>query len=485
MCYMTVTLCKSYASIQLFISGYNTRMVRNALRVIFVLSLLLLAIFIPVVSSGYFDLKRASTSSSYIEMAEHYTSAARRLPWRTDLYELAGHAYYHAKEYSLADAAYQKAFQSSILSSEGWVAWGDVNYLNADPQTATGIWSKALEQENPSDQLYARLSQIYDENADYAKAAHYLQKYVAMHSDGASAHYRLGLLLTLSDPNQALSELTNAALLDPQLDPAVQTLRTALNLAAQNGSTSERFVIIGRGLGLVGEWPLAHAAFEQAVSIDGKNAEAWAWLGEADHQMGQEASAELDQAFSLNPDSSTIRGLRGLYFKRIGNFREALTEFQSAAKLEPDNPAWQVSMGEAHSKLGDLIRALEAYQAATALAPDDSGYWRLLAIFCAQNNVNIEDVGVPAAQKAVILAKEDANSFDVLGWLLLLDARYEEAERTLRRALELDSQNASAYLHLGMLYLQKDDRVAAYDKLVKASDLGNDEAKVLLDQYFP
>ena len=81
-----------------------------------------------------------------------------------------------------------------------------------------------------------------------------------------------------------------------------------------------------------------------------------------------------------------------------------------------------------------LIRALESYQAATGLAPDNASYWRLLAIFCAQNNVNIKDVGVPAAQKAVILVN-DATSLDVLGWLLLLDARDEEAERTLMCAL--------------------------------------------------
>ena len=76
-----------------------------------------------------------------------------------------------------------------------------------------------------------------------------------------------------------------------------------------------------------------------------------------------------------------------------------------------------------------MIRALEAYQTATTLAPEDANYWRLLAIFCAQNNVNVKDVGIPAAQQAVVLAKVDATSLDVLGWLLFLAARYEEAER--------------------------------------------------------
>jgi len=462
-------------------------MPRNTIRVFFILVLISLAIFVPLIASGYSELKKASISSSYAEVAQHYQNAAQRIPWRADLYELSGHAYYYAKDYIKADAEYEKAFQNDVLLPEGWVAWGDVNYLNNNPERAAEIWEQALEQKNPSDYLYSRLAEIYQSNGDISNAAEYLQKYVSTHLDDSSAHYRLGLLLTLSDSSRASSELVNASQLDPQFGPAVETLIAALNLASQSDSASARLVIIGRGLGLVNEWQLAHTAFESAVETDEKNAEAWAWLAESNQQTGvpEGGSAELDQALRLNPNSSIVRGLRGLYFQRTGNFRQALTEFQSAAALEPENPTWFVSMGEAHSKNGDLIRALEAYQAATVLAPEDASYWRLLAIFCAQNNVNIKDVGVPAAQQAVLLTKADATSLDVLGWLLTLDARYEEAGRMLARALELDPQNPSTHLHFGMLYLQTSDRVSAHDHLIQARDLGNSDAEAILNQYFP
>jgi tetratricopeptide (TPR) repeat protein len=460
---------------------------RSIVRISLILGLIFLAIFAPFIASGYSELQKTTTSSSYAEIAEHYRKAAQRIPWRSDLYELSGHAFYNAKDYVQADAVYQKAFYHHAFSPEGWVAWGDVNYLNNNPQRATEIWEQALEQKNPSEHLYSRLAEIYQSNGNISKAAEYLQEYVSIHLEDASAHYRLGLLLTVSDPNSALTELISAAQLDSELDPAVQTLRTALNLASLSDSASARLVIIGRGLGLVNEWKLAHAAFESAIETDEKNAEAWAWLGEANQQTGvpEGGTAELDQALMLNPNSSTVRGLRGLYFERVGNFRQALTEFQMASTLEPKNPTWYVSLGESYAKLGDLIRALEAYRTATTLAPNDANYWRLLAIFCAQNNVNLKDVGVPAAQKAVVLTKEDATSLDVLGWLLLMDARYEEAERILTHALELDSQNASAHLHLGMLSLQTSDRASAYDHLIKARDLGNREAEMVLNQYFP
>ena len=451
-----------------------------------VILLILLAIFAPVLISGYSELAKARSASSYAEAAQHYQSAVQRIPWRADLHELVGHAYYYAKEYTKADAAYQEALNNEALSPEGWVAWGDVNYLNDDPQRAADIWAQAAQQKASSADLYSRLAQIYQENGEYSRAADSLQKYVSIHSEDSSAHYRLGLLLTLSDLNTASSELLTASQLDPRFDSAVQTLRTALNMAALNDAPSERLVIIGRALGLVQEWELAHEAFAQATRLDKKNADAWAWLGEARQQTGQAgAESDLESAMSLNPNSSTVRGLRGLYFQRTNNFRQALEEFEYASELEPDNPTWRVSIGEAHSKLGDLILALDAYKSATTLAPNDKTYWRLLAMFCAQNGVNIKDVGVPAAQKVVVLSEDDPTALDLLGWLLLLDARYDEAENILRRALELDSQNASAHLHMALLYLQKEQRASAYDHLLLARDLGSVEAETLLGQYFP
>jgi tetratricopeptide (TPR) repeat protein len=461
-------------------------MSRNLLRVLFVLALLSLAVIAPFLSSGYSELQKAAAANSYTEIAGHYLIAAKRLPWRPDLYELSGHAYYNAQDYPKADTAYQKAFQRNALSPEGWVAWGDVAYLNDDPQRASRIWQDGLKQQNPSEQLYSRLAKVAQEHRDFSAAADYLQRYVSAYPDDASARYRLGLLLTLSDPDQALSELIAASQLDPQFDPAVQTLRTALNLASINDSLSERFVVTGRGLGLVNEWSFALAAFEEAVSADEKNAEAWAWLGEARQQTGQAGSeSDLDTAMNLNPGSPTVRGLRGLYFQRTGNYRQALTEFQSAARLEPENPAWFVPLGDSYAKTSDLIHALEAYRYATTLAPEDAKYWLLLATFCAENNVNIADVGIPAAQKAVILSDDDTAALDVLGWALSLSARYDDSKKILLRALEADPQNASAHFHLAIVFLQISDRVSAFDHLIRARDLGSAEAEAALKQYFP
>jgi Flp pilus assembly protein TadD len=132
-----------------------------------------------------------------------------------------------------------------------------------------------------------------------------------------------------------------------------------------------------------------------------------------------------------------------------------------------------------------LIRALESYQSAAALAPEDANYWRMLAVFSAQNNANVKDVGIPAAQKAVALSEKDPSALDALGWLLLLDGRYYESERILKQVLDQAPEIASAHFHLALLYLQTGDRASLYDHLVKARDLGSEEAGLLLRQEFP
>ncbi len=115
---------------------------------------------------------------------------------------------------------------------------------------ALTVWQEGS-QADPSDVvLYDRLAMAYHENGDYASEQNVLVKRLSLASD-ANSHYELGMLLMLSDSNRALTELESASSMDPQFDSAVQTLRAAIAVSDTESDAANRFIAIGRGLGLV------------------------------------------------------------------------------------------------------------------------------------------------------------------------------------------------------------------------------------------
>lgn len=431
--------------------------------------------------------EQAWAEMDYSNAARSYTRATQLLPWQADLREKAGVAAGMDGNFTEAISNLQHAH---ILSEQGWIMLAYAYFQNGDPASALTAYQNGLKNFPSSASLYSGLAVLYRSQEDWVNEKETLQNQIRLDEKNVYAHYRLGLLLSFLESDNAISELTIASSLDPQLDSAVQTVRTALNIASTQTDESQKLVTIGRSLGLVQEWPLALASFEKAVQSNAENAEAWAWLGEAEQQTGQDGSDALDQAVSLDDESVIVRALRGLHWSRVGNYERMLAEYSLAARIEPENPAWQIAMGDANLKRGDLAAALGQYKRATELAPDNPTYWRLLAILCAENGVAIEEVGLPAAQKAVELAPKDALALDALGFIYFSSGRYASAEDALMQALEIDPQLYAAHIHLAMNYLLQGNKTSAYQTLIYVRDANpnsadGERAKELLAQYFP
>jgi tetratricopeptide (TPR) repeat protein len=447
-------------------------------------------IAVPVVWSVNADIRGAEAnfaSGNYATAAAGYEHAARLYVWRGDLWERAGHAAFTGGDINEAIRLLELA---PALSIQGWTDLGTAYFQLGRVDDSIRAFQRGLEARGAAPSLYRGLVLDYNAQGNLEAETSALGNYLAFENKDAPAHYRFGLLSTLSNPGRALDELATAAKLDTAYDPAYQTMRTTLNLASIEKDEARRRVIIGRGLGLVQEWPLARETFERATQADPKNAEAWAWLGEAKQHLGQDGRVELERAEALDPFSANVRALFGLYWKRMEEPQRALAEFQWTVIIEPNNPVWQSALGEAYAQAGDLPPALAAYQRAAELAPTDASFWRLLAIFCAQYSYQAADVGVSAAHQVVALAPDEAASFDLLGWLYLASGLPSEAETTLTRALTMDPNLASAHLHLALVYMQLEKWNLVREQLLLARDLdANGEvgksAAQLLAEYFP
>lgn len=450
--------------------------------------ILVLSVVAPLFIEGFSSLQqaqKAETRGDYRLAATSYSRAAKFLFWRHDLFERAGVSAALAGEFFNAIVYFK---QGGVFAEEGWI-WFCTSYIQIDDfESAISTCGEGTKYYD-SAALYRLLAYVYRNQKDWEAERSALGNQTRLDSTDAYAAYRLGLLLTLYSPDDALPELTRASALNPEADPAVQTLRAALAVSEAQSDESMQMVIIGQAFGLVLDWELGRAAFERAVQLDGKNAEAWAWLGEAKQQTGQDGSVELDKALSLGRNSVNVHALRGLYWSRQEKYEQMLAEYLLAAGIEPENPRWQAGIGEAYSKLGDLVQALDAYRRATEIAPEQSDYWRLLAIFCAENSVQIEEVGLPAAHQAFQLAPHDPTTLDALGSVYIASGRYASAEGALKQAIEIDPEYFPAHIHLAMTYLAQGNKPAAFDSLVYVRNAVNagiyaENAQLLLDKYF-
>jgi tetratricopeptide (TPR) repeat protein len=249
-------------------------------------------------------------------------------------------------------------------------------------------------------------------------------------------------------------------------------------------------LLIGRGLGSLGEWQLAERAFSQACQLSPDYAEAWAYLSQAQEQLGQDGLPALNKAIALKPDSVLIQAFQALYWEHHGKADLALVYLHAIAGQEPDNGMWQVEIGNTLVEMGDLAAALPYYQQAVVVEPGNPNYWRDLALFSLVYNVQLTGVGLPAARQAVVLEPADPVGLDILGQYFLAGKDLLSAERMFLNAIIQDPHYAQAQFHLGLTYLEEGKSQPAYETLKLAAKLAAgqplaEQIQRVLNQNFP
>jgi len=209
--------------------------------------------------------------------------------------------------------------------------------------------------------------------------------------------------------------------------------------------------LLGRQILEQGDWNIAQRAvdaFRKALELDPAYAPAWAGLALALELGAQEESTSIsdfdknrhaameaaEKAIALAPDLAegyVSRGFLRAWDTR--NFAGAAADYQRALALEPDNP--KVLTGFAGSVLvptGRLDEAIAALQKALQSDPLNSGYWRSLAL--AQWARGECPAAIENADRSLNLSPGQSNTAAFVGYCLLLEHKPEEALKVSRRA---------------------------------------------------
>lgn len=414
-------------------------------------------------------------------------SVADQRPGR---WEMAGEYAFQAKDLPAAQAYLENARAAGELSADGYLLLGDVYRLRGETGAALAAWQAARENNAPALEVHRRALEVYRATGDFPAAIETLRAIVQLAPNDAQAHYQLGLLLAAHEPESALTYLAQAVELDETLSQAVILLQRSLRPTPETDDSAYALLNAGQALASLGEWELAAEAFARAVAANPAYAEAWAFLGEARNQLGQDGLPELDTALALDPESLAANMLYALEQRRRGNYSLALVYFHAAAALQPENPAIQVEIGATLNLLGDFHAALGYFQHAAELAPREPVYWHLLAQFAYQNNTLIAEVGLAAARQALLLNDDDPVALDLMGFGYYLLGDFPTAQRFLFRARELAPDDPRPWFHLGLVFLALGENQQAHAHLSRAISLDPasptaEQALRVLTRYFP
>ena len=311
-------------------------------------------------------------------------------------------------------------------------------------------------------------------SGDYDGATDLLESLLSSVPATPQASEKLGTLIALHDPEAALSHLRLAIDLDPRATSVADELIEIIESARIAENPSYTLAQVGQALARTGSWSMAVIAFENALVQDPEYTEARAYYGLALDRSGQDGLPQLELAVAQAPQAPLPHVLLGKHWLIKGEPERATEAFEQAAVLAPEDPFIAIDLGAAYAAAGDLPSAKIAYLYATDLAPDDPALWSLLAQFSLDYEIELNEIGLPAARQAVLMQSRDAAALDRLGYTHFLLGNWTLAERFLTEAIQADGNLASAHYHLGLLRLNTGEQVAGRAALLLAVALDPD-----------
>jgi serine/threonine-protein kinase len=377
-------------------------------------------------------LLRAVTRALEIDPAKRYLSAGQ-------LAEALGESLEVAMPASAAATATATA-PAKTEAKRGWV-WGALALVVV---VALGLGWWQLEERNKPPATPAvpehATGTAYDE---YQKAQELLTR--SYKNANVAAAIEGFQRVLRADPKFALADAGLGAAYfiqygdrhDPKLlDRAQEASNAAIALDA---NSAPAYVTLARIAATRGDNALAMEQVQKALSMDGRSAEAQGALGEVyeAESKAEEAEATYRKAIDLAPDDWRWPVRLGVELFGAGKVKEAIEQLKRGADLAPDNAVAYYDLGMAYRQLDDIDAARKNFEASLKI-------------------------------------ESDANTYDALGSVFLLEGRYDDAVAMEQESIQLNPNNYVAWGDLGVAYLWSGNR---HDEAVKALSKANELAE--------
>lgn len=166
-----------------------------------------------------------------------------------------------------------------------------------------------------------------------------------------------------------------------------------------------------------------------------------------------EASKDIQQELSLNPNDSDALALQSIIAVVQNDKERALTGAQKAVAADPKSASALTALSYAQQANFDLEGARKSLQQAVQANPDNALAWARLAEL--HTSFSKLDDAIEAAKKAVALNPNLSRTQMVLGFAHLLRVSIGEAKAAFEQAIALDQADSLSRLGLGLAKIRE------------------------------
>jgi len=388
-------------------------------------------------------------------------------------------------DYSRAEKLLSKAVEIDRADAESWVALAHLFELTGRPKKAEDAYDQALVEDpdnrdvliaagrlalsrnmpsrarayfdrvvslsdDPS--LGARVALAYLASHQFASAAEFLDGARAAGLREAHVSFYAGLvherLLHYSKAAEAYAEVPSEAEMfqDAQLRRA-----SCLSMAGDHVASLSLFQ---KALAEQPDQPLLTAGYSRALERSGAK---------------REAENILTSAIERHSSPELIAALAELYH-RNGRSRQAVGLLSEALAKTPEDQTLLYALGAAYERSGDFEQSIAQMRLLLKVNPEHAAAMNFIGYSLAEKSRDLDEAE-RLVKRALELEPESGSFLDSLGWVYFRRGQYKRAVEALERAAELDPEEPLIIEHLGDAYHRTGKKVQAaqaYRRALKA-----------------
>jgi tetratricopeptide (TPR) repeat protein len=414
-----------------------------------------------------------SSRGNFSGAIAEYRAVLRQEPQNVPVSLSLARAHLQNKEISLAEDTYKRILKTSPNQREARLGLAEVYGRKGDLTSARAQLETVLEV-NPDDTMALMAlgdAALLAEDTDAAEK-YFSRLAVLQPNSPVYNHYKKGMVKRLEGQQEEAASLFEKALeADPDFLPALNQLT---DMFVKDDAMNK-----------------ALNRCREQVWKSPDNPGLYVLLGKL--QMAAEnysgAGKSLEKALEIDPNSlDALLGLAQLA-QLSGSLDEALTRYQALRKRHPENVGIALVVGTLLEGKGDFVGAKDVYEDILKKNPDIHAAANNLAFYYAEHEPTPENLAEGERLVAPLLQqfKGYPNFADTAAWIYYRQGEYAKARDTILSVKDKIENRPAIHYHLGMIYLNLDQKAQAieYLELALASDenfAGRKEATGVLKQ---